>query len=220
MIKNIYLNDPAPHIGKKRNIFIMLIIGMSTLFLTISSMAHSNPDNDTFSKKLVKAAIDRTKHFVRYDGAYKRIAYPMGDVSPKIGVCTDVIIRSYRKIGIDLQKNVHVHMRKNFSRYPKIWGLKRTDTNIDHRRVPNLQVFFRAKGISLAVSKKASDYKPGDLVTWILPGNLPHIGIVVNKKSRDKKRYLIVHNIGLGPKMDDMLFHYRITGHYRYTGTQ
>ncbi|VAW81352.1 hypothetical protein MNBD_GAMMA12-1532 [hydrothermal vent metagenome] len=214
-LKNITLQA-----SKQHNVFIVLIIAISILFLAFSTTAISNPSNDVFSKRLVKAAIDRTKHFVRYDGAYKRIAYPMGDVSPGKGVCTDVIIRSYRKIGIDLQKNVHVHMRKNFSRYPKIWGLKRTDTNIDHRRVPNLQVFFRAKGTSLGVSKKASDYKPGDLVTWMLPGNLPHIGIVVNKKSRDKKRYLIVHNIGLGPKMDDMLFQYRITGHYRYTGNK
>jgi len=201
---------------------VAAIIVMAIIILALGppNTATANPANETFSKKLVKAAIERTKHFVIYDGSYKRLAYPMGDVSPRKGVCTDVVIRTYRKLGIDLQKDVHVHMRKNFSRYPKIWGLKKTDTNIDHRRVPNLQVFFRAKGTSLAVTKKASNYKPGDLVTWMLPGNLPHIGIVVNKKSADNKRYLIVHNIGLGPRMEDMLFHYKITGHYRYRGSK
>ena len=197
------------------------IITLLTLVIgPLKSATAIPPEQESVQSKLVKAAIDRTKHLVVYNGAYKRIPYPMGHVSPLIGVCTDVVIRSYRKLGIDLQKDVHVHMRKNFARYPKIWGLKKTDTNIDHRRVPNLQVFFRAKGLSLPISKRASDYKPGDLVTWMLPGNLPHIGIVVNKKSKDKKRFMIVHNIGMGPKMEDMLFDYRITGHYRYSGTK
>lgn len=169
--------------------------------------------------KLVKAALERTKHFVIYNGAYRRINYPMGDVNPRFGVCTDVVIRAYRKLGIDLQKDVHLDMKRNFSIYPKNWGLKRPDTNIDHRRVPNLRKYFSRRGISLPVTRNPKNFKPGDLVTWMLPHNLPHIGIVVDKMSKDGKRPLIVHNIGMGPKMEDMLFQYRITGHYRYYGT-
>ncbi|MCW5213054.1 DUF1287 domain-containing protein, partial [Desulfobulbus sp. TB] len=128
--------------------------------------------------ELVQAVIERTTHQVTYDGRYLKIAYPGGDVPDTIGVCTDVVIRSYRKIGIDLQKEVHEDMRANFSAYPKNWGLKRPDTNIDHRRVPNLQIFFLRHGKELPVTKNAQDYKAGELVTWMLPGNLPHIGIV------------------------------------------
>lgn len=166
--------------------------------------------------ELVQAAIERTTHQVTYDGRYLKIAYPGGDVPDNIGVCTDLVIRSYRKIGIDLQKEVHEDMRAHFSAYPKNWGLKRPDTNIDHRRVPNLQVFFRRHGKELPVTKDAQEYKVGELVTWMLPGNLPHIGIVTDKRSVDGKRPLIVHNIGQGPKLEDMLFAYPITGHYRY----
>ncbi len=166
--------------------------------------------------ELVQAAFERTTHRVFYNGSYLKIAYPGGDVPDNIGVCTDVVIRSYRKIGIDLQKEVHEDMRAHFSAYPKNWGLKRPDTNIDHRRVPNLQVFFRRHGKELAVTKNAQDYKAGELVTWMLPRNLPHIGIVTDKRSADGKRPLIVHNIGRGPKLEDMLFGYSITGHYSY----
>lgn len=204
---------------KNGNFYKQFTLALLVVLSTTNSISASTTSAD-FKNSLVKAAIERTKHLVIYDGAYKRIAYPMGDVSQRKGVCTDVVIRAYRKIGIDLQKDVHEHMRKNFSSYPKNWGLKRTDTNIDHRRVPNLRVFFRAKGTQLAVTKRASDYQPGDLVTWLLPGNLPHIGIVINKKSADKKRFLIVHNIGMGPQMEDMLFSYKITGHYRYSGSK
>ena len=133
-----------------------------------------------------------------------------------IGVCTDVVIRSYRALGHDLQELVHKDMKANFKLYPKNWGLKRTDTNIDHRRVPNLQKFFERHGTVLNKSKNASDYKPGDLVTWVVGRNLPHIGIVVSKRSWDSKRPLVVHNIGAGPKMEDVLFEYPITGHYRF----
>ena len=205
--------------GKYYILAITLIIAILALALgpLRSARADAAPKTDIQSR-LVKAAIERTRHVVIYDGAYQKISYPMGDVSPLKGVCTDVVIRSYRKLGIDLQKEVHLHMRKHFASYPRIWGLKKPDTNIDHRRVPNLQVFFKAKGLSLAVTKNASDYRPGDLVTWMLPNNLPHIGIVVNRKSRDNKRFMVVHNIGLGPRMEDMLFDYKITGHYRYNG--
>lgn len=166
--------------------------------------------------QLVDAAIDRTKHFVIYNGRYIKIDYPMGDVPANIGVCTDVVIRSYRKLGIDLQELVHKDMKVNFKLYPKIWGLKKTDTNIDHRRVPNLEVFFERHGQMLPITKKASDYQPGDLVTWRLDGNLPHIGIVSNKKHPVSGRYQIVHNIGLGPQLEDVLFDYKVVGHYRF----
>ncbi|WPD21018.1 MAG: DUF1287 domain-containing protein [Candidatus Electrothrix scaldis] len=165
---------------------------------------------------LIQAALERTRHKVRYDGSYHQLAYPGGDVPDNIGVCTDVVIRAYRKIGIDLQKEVHEDMQKHFSAYPKNWGLKRPDKNIDHRRVPNLQVFFRRHGTELPMSKGGQDYQAGELVTWMLPGNLPHIGIVTDKRSADGQRPLIVHNIGRGPRLEDMLFHYPITGHYRY----
>lgn len=171
-----------------------------------------------FTNRLVTAALDRTKHKVRYDGAYISIPYPNGDVPADMGVCTDVIIRSYRALGIDLQALVYEDMANHFSLYPskQIWGLKKTDTNIDHRRVPNLRVFFSRHGQTLEISQNRPDYKAGDIVTWILAGNLPHIGIVTDQKSKTSGNPLIVHNIGAGPSLDDMLFSYPITGHYRY----
>ncbi len=185
------------------------------LALTITS---SSVFAKTFQLKLSDSAIERTEHFVVYNGAYRKINYPNGDVPSGYGVCTDVIIRSYRKLGIDLQKDVHEDMLSSFDSYPKFWGLKKPDSNIDHRRVPNLQAFFKRHGTSLKITKDPKDYKTGDIVSWMLSGNLPHIGIVVAKRSADGKRPLIVHNIGWGPKMDDMLFDYKITGHYRYQG--
>lgn len=166
--------------------------------------------------KLSIAALELTKHKVTYDPNYFSISYPNGDVPPDKGVCTDVIIRAYRKLGIDLQKEVHEDMLKNFSLYPKIWGLKRTDKNIDHRRVPNLMTFFSRKGTVDIKSKKSEDYIPGDIVCWNLHGGITHIGIVVNKKSKDGKRYMIVHNIGNGQVLEDCLFDFKIIGHYSY----
>lgn len=170
-----------------------------------------------FAQKLSDAALSLTKDKVTYDPAYYSIKYPNGDVAPDKGVCTDVIIRAYRKLGIDLQKEVHEDMKKNFSKYPKKFGLKKPDTNIDHRRVPNLMVFFAKFGKSKSIETKPELYAPGDIVTWLLPGNLTHIGIVVNKKSADGKRYLIVHNIGAGQVIEDCLFKFTITGHYQYS---
>ncbi|MDF2551910.1 MAG: hypothetical protein K0R77_1185 [Chryseobacterium sp.] len=168
------------------------------------------------AQKLSDAALSLTKDKVTYDPAYYSIKYPNGDVAADKGVCTDVIIRAYRKLGIDLQKEVHEDMKKNFSKYPKKFGLKKPDTNIDHRRVPNLMVFFAKFGKSKSIENNPSLYVPGDIVTWLLPGNLTHIGIVVNKKSADGKRYLIVHNIGGGQVIEDCLFKFTITGHYQY----
>lgn len=169
-----------------------------------------------FTQKLSDAALSLTRDKVTYDPAYYSIKYPNGDVAANKGVCTDVVIRAYRKLGIDLQKDVHEDMKKNFSKYPKKFGLKKTDTNIDHRRVPNLIVFFSRFGKSKSIETNASLYLPGDIVTWLLPGNLTHIGIVVNRKSADGKRYLIVHNIGGGQVIEDCLFKFTITGHYQY----
>lgn len=165
---------------------------------------------------LISAALERTTHQVNYDPAYRTIPYPGGDVPDDVGVCTDLVIRSYRAVGIDLQKQVHEDMVNAFDAYPRIWGLMRPDPNIDHRRVPNLQTFFRRKGAELSVSQDPDDYRPGDLVTWMLPGNLPHIGMVTDRRSSDGTRPMIVHNIGRGPKVEDRLFAFPITGHYRY----
>ena len=170
-----------------------------------------------FAQKLSDAALSLTKDKVTYDPAYFTLKYPNGDVPADKGVCTDVVIRAYRKLGIDLQKEVHEDMKKNFSKYPKNWGLKTPDTNIDHRRVPNLRVFFAKFGQSKSIETNPALYAPGDIVTWLLPGNLTHIGIVVNKKSADGKRYLIVHNIGAGQVIEDCLFKFTITGHYQYS---
>jgi uncharacterized protein len=172
-----------------------------------------------FLDELVEAAIERTSQQVRYDPTYFKIEYPGGDVPAEVGVCTDEVIRSYRKVGVDLQKEVHEDMARNFRLYPRKWGLKKTDTNIDHRRVPNLMVFFERQGAGLHVTDDARDYKPGDVVTWDLGNQLTHIGIVVNvPSSADEQRLMIVHNIGAGPRMEDVLFNWKITGHYRYTG--
>jgi uncharacterized protein YijF (DUF1287 family) len=179
-----------------------------------------NNNVSAFSRKLSNAALQRLQSRVRYDGKYVKIAYPWGDVPANIGVCTDVVIRSYRKLGIDLQKEVHKDMTTAFNSYPnpRKWGLSRPDTNIDHRRVYNLRKFFQRKGAALPITRNARDYKPGDLVTWMVGPDLPHIGVVVDRPSRaDPNRMMIVHNIAQGPQMEDILFRFPITGHYRYT---
>jgi uncharacterized protein len=194
-----------------------LLPAIFALILLLPFGARAEP----FGDGLARAALELTKQNVVYNGGYYRIAYPGGDVPPGIGVCADVVVRAYRALGIDLQQKVHEDMAAHFSLYPRLWGLKGTDTNIDHRRVPNLRVFFARHGQSLPVSADPAAYRPGDLVTWNLrkTGSLPHIGIVSALKSGDGKRPLMVHNIGQGQKLEDMLFDYTITGHYRYTGT-
>ena len=160
--------------------------------------------------------MDQAGITVSYDGSYRRIPYPGGDVPESTGVCCDVIVRAYRKIGIDLQVMVHQDMTAHFTDYPQKWGLSAPDSNIDHRRVPNLQTFFRRAGADLPVSQDASAYQPGDLVTWMLPGNLPHIGIITFQKTENSKIPLVVHNIGCGVQIEDILLEFPITGHYRY----
>jgi uncharacterized protein len=173
-----------------------------------------------FLERLSAAAIERTHHAVRYDPAYVRIPYPGGDVASDTGVCTDEVIRSYRSLGIDLQKEVHEDMSQHFELYPGKWHWQpgRTDPNIDHRRVPNLIIFFGHKGESLPLSTHPEDYAPGDLVSWDLGAGVPHIGIVVDRKSPLSGRFMIVHNIGQGPRIEDVLFSWKITGHFRYFG--
>ncbi len=200
-------------------------LAITTCYIFITSNVFSqgrSTDIDikrfAFSLDLVDAALERLKHKVRYDGRYLEIPFPWGDVPQNIGVCTDVVVRSYRKLGIDLQQRVHHDMKQSFSQYPNLpkWNRVQADPNIDHRRVLNLRVFFARNGSVLPITNKANDYLPGDLVTWdIMPG-MPHIGIVTNKVSIDKRRPLIVHNMGKGPKLEDILFTMKITGHYRY----
>jgi len=203
-------------IGKK-SIVTVLVFASALAAQTVPTRTRERQE---FLKRLVAAAVERTHHTVRYDPAYMRIPYPGGDVPAETGVCTDEIIRAYRAVGVDLQKEVHQDMEQNFSAYPRKWRWlsSHTDTNIDHRRVPNLMVFFSRKGETLTITQRAEDYAPGDLVTWDLGGNVPHIGIVVDQKSPASGRYMIVHNIGQGPKMEDVLFNWKITGHYRYFG--
>lgn len=177
--------------------------------------AASRPVGADATVDLALAAEARATHQVAYDPSYRKIAYPMGDVPADTGVCTDVVIRAYRVLGIDLQVLVHEDMRGAFSRYPKTWGLKSTDRNIDHRRVPNLEVFFTRNGQSLPVSYDPKDYLPGDIVSWRLPNGAPHIGIVTTQADTDGTP-LIAHNIGWGPKVENMLFSFRIEGHFRF----
>jgi len=200
-------------------LFSLLFAGAGAL-ASPQTTALDASSHQIFLQKLVAAATERTRHAVRYDPSYVRIPYPGGDVPADTGVCTDEVIRVYRVLGVDLQKQVHEDMVQNFSAYPHNWNSPSSgpDPNIDHRRVPNLMVFFRRKGESLPVRYRVDDYSPGDLVTWDLGGNVPHIGIVVDRKAPQTGRYMLVHNIGQGPKMEDVLFNWKITGHYRYFG--
>lgn len=167
--------------------------------------------------ELVDAALKRTMEKVTYNGKYVAIPYPNGDVPSSIGVCTDLVIRSYRALNIDLQQRVHEDMTAHFNAYPskRIWNLNKPDSNIDHRRVPNLRTYFTRHGESFSVSNAPSQFLAGDIVSWRLPGNLPHIGIV-SKNKTPQGAPLVIHNIGSGPKEEDALFKYEITGHYRY----
>jgi len=166
--------------------------------------------------KVVAAARSQIGVTTTYDPAYSRMAYPMGDVPKERGVCSDVVIRAYRKAGLDFQQLVHKDMQTNFSLYPKLWQLKKTDSNIDHRRVPNLEVFFKRQGKALNLPQVSESYKPGDIVSWRLDNGLAHIGIVSEKKSVFGSRPLVIHNIGQGTQEEDVLFSWRIVGHYRW----
>jgi uncharacterized protein YijF (DUF1287 family) len=173
------------------------------------------PQDESFATKLSHAALDRTKRVVRYVPAYVSLPYPGGDVPADTGVCTDEVIRAYRAVGFDLQKLVHEDMKENFSAYPKEWGLSKPDSNIDHRRVPNLQTFFRRRSASLPVTTNPEDYLPGDLITCTVPPHLPHIMLVVPAPDGSARPW-VVHNIGHGPQLEDRLFEFPLTGHYRW----
>lgn len=196
-------------------------IGLINFFFGLGINAHlvNHAIAATKTKKyelLINAARGQIGTTLFYDPNYSKINYPMGDVPRKIGVCTDVIIRAYRDgLGIDLQELIHLDMANNFAKYPKIWGLKTTDKNIDHRRVPNIRKFFEHNNAQIPISKNANDYKAGDIITQNILGR-PHIGIVSDKFNFLKTRPLIIHNVGSGTQEEDFLFAYEITGHYRF----
>lgn len=171
---------------------------------------------NSFAKNLSSAAVELTHQQVKYDPSYFSIPYPNGDVPAGKGVCTDVIIRAYRKLAIDLQKEVHEDMAQHFNLYPKIWMLSKTDKNIDHRRVPNLMTYFSRYGVLKKKTLNPEDYQAGDIVAWNLGGGTTHIGILIEQRSSDGKRPLVVHNIGNGQEISDCLFDFEIIGHYTF----
>lgn len=194
----------------KKRVIIAMVIGVCTVAQSVQAATPISNGN-----KLVDDARKQIGVTVGYDPSYQGLEFPHGDVDQSTGVCTDVVIRAYRLQNIDLQQLVNYDMKKNWSAYPKLWGLKSTDSNIDHRRVPNLEVFFERKGQSLSVTDKTS-FKAGDIVSWRLPGNnLPHIGIVSDKRTTNGTP-LIIHNIGQGTREENVLFRFPIKGHYRY----
>ncbi len=167
-------------------------------------------------EKVNASAVEQTTQTTGYDASWVKIDYPNGDVPLNTGVCADVVVRAFRKAGIDLQKELHEDMKKNFSKYPQKWGARRPDTNIDHRRVPNLMMWFDRQGKSLPITKDAREYLPGDVVAWELDNGLMHIGMVSKVKAEGSDRYAVVHNIGMGARLEDVLFEWRVIGHYRY----
>ncbi len=185
-----------------------------SILLVAASGAVAQPSPPPLLERVLEGAHAQVGKTLYYDGAYRRIDYPGGDVPIERGVCTDVIVRAYRHAGVDLQVRVHEDMRRAFPVYPQAWGLSQPDSNIDHRRVPNLAAFLRRQGAGLPVTARASDYAPGDIVTWRLPSGLPHIGLVSNLRAGANPA--IVHNIGAGTTIEDMLFDFEITGHFRY----
>lgn len=177
-----------------------------------------DPPPDTASAKaheFASAAAKQVGVTVSYDASYVQLAYPGGDVPVETGVCTDVVVRAMREMGTDPQVEVHEDMAAAFGEYPRTWGLSEPDPNIDHRRVPNLQVYFERLGKSLPVTSVAADYQPGDIVTWKMPGGSPHVGIVSARQAPWESRFAIVHNAGRGTRVEDVLFDFTITGHYR-----
>jgi uncharacterized protein len=167
-------------------------------------------------ERVLAHAIEQTTRTFSYDPAYVKLDYPNGDVPIDRGVCADVIVRAFRRGGVDLQKEVHEDLSKNFAKYPQKWGAKRPDRNIDHRRVPNLMTWFERQGKDLSLSQKAKEFLPGDVVAWELADGRFHIGIVSQIKVKATNRYAIVHNIGLGARLEDVLFEWQVIGHYRY----
>ncbi len=164
--------------------------------------------------EVLEGAYKQVGATLHYDGSYRSIPFPAGDVPIERGVCTDVIVRAYRHAGIDLQLLVNQDMSRAFQHYPQLWGLSRPDPNIDHRRVANLATFFRRHGQTVSTSSRPEDYRAGDIVTWRLPSGAPHIGLISDRLQGGKP--LVVHNIGAGVQVEDVLLSFEITGHYRY----
>jgi uncharacterized protein len=189
-----------------------LLYSLSSSIQPTIAVPVSNPK----IRQLVEAGIAQTTYTRSYDPAYVAIAYPGGDVPAETGVCTDVVIRAFRKVGVDLQKEVHEDMSRAFADYPQDWGLTQPDSNIDHRRVPNLIRFFERKGKSIPITQDSKDYRPGDVVMWDLGQGNSHTGLVTNIHTNRSRRYYIVHNIGAGAKIEDVVFAWTIIGHYRY----
>jgi uncharacterized protein len=186
----------------------------STVAWLIAACLACSVDARADGAALAAAAATQVGVTVGYDGRYQRIAYPGGDVPIETGVCTDVLVRAFRAQGIDLQQRVHEDMRRDFAAYPRHWGLSSPDRNIDHRRVPNLEAYFGRHGEVLAASRDPSDYAAGDIVSWRLDSGLPHIGIVSARHVDG--RPLVIHNIGAGAQEEDVLFAWRMVGHWRY----
>jgi uncharacterized protein len=216
----------------KRILIIVLVLGLLSEVACKQQLARADrplkpPEQQTETvplsaksspqlKLTIDGAIDQIGKTTSYDPSYQKLEYPNGDVPIETGVCSDVIVRAFRKGGIDLQKDLHEDMKSNFSAYPTRWGLKGPDTNIDHRRVPNLQAYFNRKGKSLSTDGASDTFLPGDIVTWDLGLGTEHVGMVVNVWYKPTQHFLVVHNIGSGTRMEDVLFAWKITGHYRY----
>jgi uncharacterized protein YijF (DUF1287 family) len=183
---------------------------------TGANSAQAAPESSPSVREVVSSAVGQTRVTTSYDPSYVRMAYPGGDVPPHTGVCTDVVIRAFRAAGVDLQKEVHEDMARNFSAYPRRWGLDRPDTNIDHRRVPNLMTYFRRKGKEVPISDDARDYRPGDVVAWDLGGGVLHVGVVSGELDPQTGRPAVVHNLSVGARLEDVLFAWKVLGHYRY----
>ena len=213
MQKNATLpvTPPLPKPSKiKKNLKFILILFLCAYFGLVHSQPHSQPTN----QNIAKAAKKQVGLTFLYDPTYTRLPYPHGDVPLIKGVCSDVVVRALREVGMDLQQLIHEDMQAHFKNYPQIWGLKRPDSNIDHRRVPNLDTYFKRRGFNLPITLTASDYVAGDIVAWRLNNNLTHIGVVSSTVSKNKRPY-VIHNIGLGARNEDVLFKWKITGHYR-----
>ena len=200
---------------KRRELIIGLAASVLAAPAAFAISQYSEPSPKALN--LITAAESQIGLTISYDPNYTQIAYPGGDVPPERGVCTDVVIRAYRQaFGIVLQNLVHEDMKANFLAYPTKWGLKKPDSNIDHRRVPNLQTFFARQNAGLPISTQAIDYNAGDLITMQLPGSLTHIALITHYSKPDGTKPLCIHNIGGGAKLEDVLFAYPLTGHYRF----
>jgi len=217
IVKNIAFIGFLLFVGCQANVRMKAQQAEPGLFSTTSAKPKLSEIENPSIKKMLESAVEQTNLTKTYDPAYVVLRYPNGDVPIEKGVCTDVVIRSMRNAGVDLQKEVHEDMAMNFSVYPKKWGLKKADSNIDHRRVPNLQTYFTRKGKSLRITDKSEEYKPGDIVAWDLDGKgMTHIGVVSNVFNESTKRYSIIHNIGGGTQLEDRIFEWKIIGHFRY----